>query len=130
MNLIPQWFTDMLRSWFADLQGPLKKLWEFAYHGGNIVLSAIAFCMSPIGFIVGLVGAFYTQKDALFAAVHAQLQYMTGLIPSYSLDYVWVGQINRVFPLTETLLLIQGLVSLRIAAAGFRVVKSWIPTVN
>ncbi|MBL9144010.1 MAG: hypothetical protein JNM99_10055 [Verrucomicrobiaceae bacterium] len=128
--MIPQWFTDKLRSWFSDLQGPLNKIWEFAYHGGNIVLSLLAFCMSPVGFFVGLVAVFYTQKDALFAAVHSQLVYITSLIPSYSTDYLWVGQLNRVFPLVESLLIVQALISLRIATVAFRIVKSWVPTVS
>ena len=117
-------------SWFSDIQGTIVKVWEFVKPFGNPLFSLIHLLLSPASFFVGLLMVWFTQKDALYAALHAQLVYITGLIPAYSLDYVWVAQINRVFPLGESLGMASALVSLRLAAAALRIVKSWIPTVN
>lgn len=80
---------------------------------------------APIGALFAMLGTLAAVADTMTNQINALAASLQGL-PSHS----YVAMANTMFPVSETIAILGALITLRIGCVGFRMVKSWIPTLN
>lgn len=81
--------------------------------------------LAPLGALLALMGAVEANYSTVISSINALAAHVAPMPAA-----VWLGQANRIVPITEILGMLLGLVGLRIAATTVRFLKSCIPTIN
>jgi hypothetical protein len=101
--------------WLAErITEALKVVWDNVEALWSTIWSAVRALGDT------LLGAFITAAQGMMPDVAATWSANSGL----------VAQINHVFPLSETLALASVLFGLWVLVFGYKLVKSWLPTVS
>ncbi|MCB1227434.1 MAG: hypothetical protein KDK99_16570 [Verrucomicrobiales bacterium] len=73
--------------------------------------------------------AFLEANFSLLEQLHAALQSLQGAVGTFGWGDVW-GKLDRIFPMGEGFAVVSALFTLRILAALFRIVKSFVHGVS
>lgn len=76
-----------------------------------------------------LLAAIFTAIDANYTTLMNSINGLAAHVRTMPAA-AWLGQANRIVPITEILGMIVAELTLRGVAMTFRFIKSWIPTVN
>lgn len=90
----------------------------------NPVAFLLPWC-APLAGLFAMAGVLGTMADNLSASINSLAAAMRGM-PGSGL----VAMANTMFPVSEAIGIFSLLLTLRISCVVFRMVKSWIPTVN
>ncbi len=88
-------------------------------------LSLIYPWLAPFAALAALITAMDANYTTLINSINGLAAHMAAMPAS-----VWLGQANRIVPITELMGMIIAELTLRGGAMSFRFIKSWIPTVN
>lgn len=93
------------------------------------IYNGFLFLVNPVTWIAGLLAWSIAEYQEVLGSVHSALSVALGAIPqvSYPSSFAYA---NRFAPLTEGFAVFAGLLFLRVTAIVFRIVKSFIPTIN
>lgn len=100
-----------------------------ACHG--MLIKAMAFMsiifpwLAPFAALAALISAMEANYTTLVNSINGLASYVRTMPAAH-----WLGQANRLVPITEILGMIVAELTLRGGAMTFRFIKSWIPTVN
>lgn len=106
-----------LHTTVKGLKGLVDKIWMF--------LVPLFPAAAPFAILLALLGAIDANYTTLVSGINGLAAHVAGM-PAAG----WLGQANRIIPITEILAMLLALLTLRIAATVVRFIKSWIPTVN
>lgn len=81
--------------------------------------------LAPFALLAALVSAMEANYTTLLNSINGLASYVRTMPAAH-----WLGQANRIVPITEILGMILVELTMRVAAFGVRFIKSWIPTVN
>lgn len=102
----------------------LRSIWDRL--GGILtILLPVAPYVAPLIILLEA----YLQLPAILASLTTQLNNLANYINVSGISE-YLGQADRIFPWSEVMAMLGGLVALKITAAGIRMVKSIIPTVG
>lgn len=81
--------------------------------------------LAPFALLAALLSAMDASYTTLINSINGLAAYVRTMPAAH-----WIGQANRLVPITEILGMIVAELTLRGTAMTFRFIKSWIPTVN
>ncbi len=108
--------------------GVISKTLDFIHSMGLKVMAFMSILfpwLAPFAALMAVLTAIDANYSTLMNSINGLAAHIRTMPAAF-----WLGQANRIVPITEILGMIVAELTLRGAAMTFRFIKSWIPTVN